>query len=157
MSEDFENRPFPRAPLYGAGALILFTLFLTGMARLGVIEKAADPEATAVLTRLLRFEDRPGGGIAIFDASTNQTIELVAPGKNGFMRIMLRSMARDRKKQGIGAGPPFRLTQWDDGRLSLEDTATGKRIGLHAFGALNAATFAGLLNPKPQAQTGALQ
>ena len=40
---------------------------------------------------------------------------------------------------------PFRLTRWSDGRLSLDDPATGRRIELDAFGPTNTAVFAHLM------------
>ena len=49
---------------------------------------------------------------------------------------------------GIGDGPPFTLTLWRDGELSLTDTATGRAIELTAFGTTNRATFAALLDAK---------
>ena len=70
---------------------------------------------------------------------------MLPPGTNGFIRGVLRGLARDRKLQRIGTEPPFRLTRWVDGRLSLDDPATGRRIELGAFGPTNAAAFAGLL------------
>jgi hypothetical protein len=39
---------------------------------------------------------------------------------------------------------PYRLILWEDGRLSLSDTATGQRYYLNAFGIDNARAFAAL-------------
>jgi len=153
MSKDDTYIPFPRGPLYAAGALIAFSMLLAGLGSLGYIEKSPVPRGQVVESMLLRFEDIPGGGIAVLDAATNQTVETIAPGVNGFMRITLRSLARERRKRDIGSEPPFRLTLWNDGRLSLDDTATGKSIGLHAFGAQNAATFTALLAPRMRAKS----
>ena len=63
---------------------------------------------------------------------------VVAPGTNGFLRGVLRGLARERKLERSAIEPPFRLTRWADGRLSLEDPATGRRIDdLEAFGPTN--------------------
>jgi putative photosynthetic complex assembly protein len=67
-------------------------------------------------------------------------------GTNGFVRAAIRGLARQRHKRDIGAEPPFVLTRWDDGRHSLEDTATGERIYLEAFGSTQVQTFAELLS-----------
>ncbi len=40
---------------------------------------------------------------------------------------------------------PFRLSAWSDGRLTLEDPATGRAVDLEAFGPTNEATFVRLL------------
>jgi putative photosynthetic complex assembly protein len=72
-------------------------------------------------------------------------VAVLAPGTNGFIRGVLRGLARDRRSRGISQEPAFRLAQWPDGRLSLEDLATGKRIELGSFGATNRAAFAQIL------------
>ena len=51
-----------------------------------------------------------------------------------------------RKRQGIGAEPVFLLQTTADGRLTLEDSATGQRIDLKAFGPTNAGAFARLMS-----------
>ena len=62
------------------------------------------------------------------------------------MRGVVRGLAHDRKTRGIGTAPPFRLSVWRDGRLALEDTATGRLIDLDAFGASNKDAFVQLLS-----------
>ena len=47
--------------------------------------------------------------------------------------------------RGIGNQPPFQLSLWPDGQLSLTDTATGRSIELTAFGSINRAAFLPLL------------
>ena len=82
----------------------------------------------------------------IEDAATGGTAGLVAAGsRSGFIRGVMRGLARDRRMRGIGEAPPFRLTLWRDGELSLLDEATGRAIELSAFGSTNRAAFAALL------------
>ena len=59
-------------------------------------------------------------------------------------------MARARRLDGIGAAPPFRLTAWSDGRLTLDDASDGRHLELEAFGSLNVAVFARLLHLQPR-------
>ena len=74
------------------------------------------------------------------------TVAVIAAGqKTGFVRGVMRGLARDRRARGIDNRPPFTLTLWRDGELSLTDTATGRTIELSAFGPTNRATFAALL------------
>jgi putative photosynthetic complex assembly protein len=80
-----------------------------------------------------------------------RVVDVLPPGTNGFVRGVLRGLARERRRQEIGQQPPFRLTLWDDGRLSLEDETTGRRIELEAFGPTNLAAFARLLAAKGEA------
>jgi putative photosynthetic complex assembly protein len=72
-------------------------------------------------------------------------VALLAPGTNGFIRGVLRGLARERRQHNVGAEPPFRLTRWDNGHLSLEDPQTGRRIELGSFGPTNAEAFSRLL------------
>ena len=69
----------------------------------------------------------------------------IEPGGNGFVRVAMRSMARERFLRGIGEEQPFRIGRDADQRYWLEDMATGRRIGLDAFGGGNARSFTQLL------------
>jgi putative photosynthetic complex assembly protein len=57
----------------------------------------------------------------------------------------LRGLARDRRADHVGIAPPFRLTHWANGRLSLDDPSTGRHIDLEVFGPTNAGAFADIL------------
>lgn len=145
MSDPFSGRAFPRGALFGAAALVALTLALAATARWTGFGAMQAPVSAAVTARDLRFDDRADGAVVVHDARTGELVELVAPGTNGFMRSLLRGLARERRSQGIGAGPPFRLSQLANGRLTLEDPSTGRRIDLDAFGPTNAGAFARLL------------
>lgn len=142
---------FPRAPLIGAAALIAFTIATVALVRFTGIGTIEEP-SSVVVARDLHFVDRDDGGVGILDAGNDQAIEVIAPGTNGFMRSTLRGLARERKRQSVGPEAPFRLTAWADGRLTLEDPATGRRIGLEAFGQTNAQAFARLLLTETRTQ-----
>lgn len=146
MSHDHHHHlgPFPRGPLLGAGGLVLFALLAVGAVRVTGAGNAAD-DSVAVVARDLRFEDRPDGGVAVLAAAGGEAVEILPPGTNGFVRATLRGLARDRKRRGEDHEIPFRLTGWADGRLTLEDLATGRRVGLEAFGPTNAEAFSRFL------------
>ena len=143
--------PNPGLPVFAILALVVCALVGVAAVRLAGISPAqADEHSPAISERLLRFEDRADGGVDIRDAASGATIDTVAPGTNGFLRSAMRGMVRDRKRQGIGAEPPFRLYATADGRLTLEDPRTGRRIDLQSFGPTNAGVFARLLvRPAP--------
>jgi putative photosynthetic complex assembly protein len=146
MTERTTNyRPFPRGPLFGAGALVVLTLILAAMSRLTGVGTTTVDEGNAVVSRDLRFEDRNDGAVAVLAAKDDKVVEILPPGTNGFVRGVLRGLARERKLEGIGIEPPFRLTEWDDGRLSLEDRATGRRVELVSFGQTQFDVFAQML------------
>ncbi len=146
------TQQFPRGALYGAAALVGLALAATAFARLSGIGTTHAPVAVAVESRDLRFEDRSDGAVAVYDVASGREVEAISPGTNGFLRGVLRGLARDRKLQHIGTEPPFRLTRWDDGRLSIEDMGTHQRIELASFGPTNAAAFARLLRDRSASQ-----
>jgi putative photosynthetic complex assembly protein len=148
------SQSFPRGPLLGAGALVIFALAIVGTYRFAQLDPAIEsaPARHAVAQRDLRFQDRPDGAIAVYEGGDGRLVEVLAPGTNGFIRASLRGLARERKRQEVGADPSFRLTRWDDGRLSLEDPTTGRRIDLAAFGSSNEEAFARLLTVRSTAR-----
>jgi putative photosynthetic complex assembly protein len=131
--------------LVAAGGLIVLTLMLILGARLTGYGEAMLPDTDAVATRDLRFEDRATGAIAIYAEPQGTLIAEVPPGAGGFLRGTLRALVRERRQHGIGDAAPFRLMRAADGRLTLQDTATGRRIYLGAFGPANEGVFASLL------------
>lgn len=153
---DDKGRPFPRAPLFGAAALILFALISIAAYR-GYYGAPGADEPAPVAMRELRFLDQADGAVAVIDPPTAQVLTLLAPGTNGFVRATLRGLARERKRQDIGTEPPFRLKRMADGRLILDDPTTGRNVDLAAFGPTNAAAFARLLMPQSADATSASQ
>lgn len=133
----------PRGLLVAIGALVLASLLGVAAVRLAGVSVRA-PDAPSVATRLLRFEDRPDGSIAVIDASNGRTLERLS-GEQGFMRGALRALTRERRMRELGPQQPFELAARADGRLTLADPATGARIDLEAFGPTNAGVFARLL------------
>lgn len=134
----------PRVPLFAIGAVLLAVLVGVAGVRLSGASIRA-PDAAAVAARSLRFEDRPDGSVAVLDARSGRQIEAIR-GEAGFLRGALRAMARERRKQGLGSGPPFELIARSDGRLTLSDPATHERVDLESFGPTNAGAFRRLLN-----------
>ena len=137
----------PRGPLLAVGAMLLVAVLGVASVRLSGAD-IRQPDAPAVATRSLRFEDRPDGSVAVLDAASGRQIEAIQ-GEAGFLRGALRALARERRKQGLGSAPAFELIARADGRLTLADPATGERIDLESFGPTNAGTFARLLTAPP--------
>ena len=100
----------------------------------------------AAESRDLRFEDGAGGAVLVFDAKDRKLVDTLAPGSNGFIRVVLRGLARERKLGDIGSEPPFRLTRFVNGQITLNDLSTGKLVDLAAFGSSNTEAFARLLS-----------
>lgn len=135
--------PFPRGPLIAIAVLLGGVLLAVAAVRLsGTVIRA--PDAPAVQSRSLRFEDRPDGHIAVIDARLGREVHAIV-GEAGFVRGTLRGLARERKRMGGGPEQPFELVSHADGRLTLHDAVTGRIIDLDAFGPTNASGFARLL------------
>jgi putative photosynthetic complex assembly protein len=135
----------PKSALYGAAALIGAALLLVGAARLGGYDSKSVPDAPAVASRDLTFEDRADGAVVVRASDDDGAIGLLAPGTNGFARGVLRGLVRERTMAGLGDDAPFRLTRFANGDLWLTDLATGRQIYLAAFGPTNAGAFAAFL------------
>ena len=146
-----DHEPFPRGALIRSrvpGGLCRW-LITTASADLSQVLNPRPPapiSATpAARTVDLRFFDRPDGSVSVRNADDSSSVAQLAPGTNGFIRGVMRGLAHDRLRRGIGAQPPFVLQQWSGGRLTLTDQATGRVIDLDAFGITNKADFVALL------------
>ena len=133
----------PRGVLIGIGVLVLAVLLAVAAVRWSGAS-VRESDAPSVATRLLRFEDRPDGSIAVIDARSGATLERLR-GEQGFIRGALRALTRERRMRDVGPTPPFELAARADGRLTLVDPSTGARIDLESFGPANAGVFARLM------------
>lgn len=145
MSQAIHEPVVPRAGVLAAAALILFALASVTAARLTGMGEVRMTLPAAAESRDLRFEDGKNGAVLVYDVSNQQLVDTLAPGSNGFIRVVLRGLARERKLGDIGSQPPFRLTRFVNGQITLTDTSTGKQIDLDAFGAANTEAFARLM------------
>lgn len=145
----------PKAVLLMAGALVLSVLLLVLAVRTGVVDPAPSAGELRVergvapaAERDLRFADGPAGEVIVTDAGTGATVAVLGQLDSGFVRGVMRSLARERRANGVGAETAFRLTAWQNGELTLTDPATGRRVELTGFGSTNRAAFARMLDGK---------
>ncbi|MCP4637111.1 MAG: photosynthetic complex assembly protein PuhC [Methyloversatilis sp.] len=134
----------PRWPLLAIGLMLAGVLAAVALVRVSGTPIAA-PDAPAIAERALRFEDRPDGSIAVIDARTGTQIDAFV-GEQGFVRGTLRGLVRERRRQQIGPEQPFSLVARADGRLTLIDPGTARRVDLESFGPVNAGAFGRLLD-----------
>ncbi len=139
------DQQVPRGALIAAAALILLAIALAALSRQGFIGRADSLSAPTVVSRDLVFLDRKDGGILVLAAETGETVQSIEPGTNGFLRGVLRGLARERRLGGFDTHKPFRLLRQGDGRLTLVDLATDRHIELVSFGPTNARAFARFL------------
>ncbi|WP_198369206.1 photosynthetic complex assembly protein PuhC [Roseomonas rosulenta] len=143
MHRTMRQEVFGKGPVLAMGLGILALVGLT----IAPLPSARAPESSALVRSERSFvaADRGDGAVVLSDAATGREVLLVAPGEDGFLRGTLRGLARDRRLRDLGPQAPFRLVSWSDGRLTLDDTATGRRLDLLAFGQTQADAFARLL------------
>jgi putative photosynthetic complex assembly protein len=154
MSGHSHDNMVPPAALTMAGALVALSVAVVA----GVTWNAIPRSPTAaevreakhvrvVNERLLHFGDDAQGNVVIDDARTGERVATIGEEGGGFIRGVMRGLARERRQRAEGSMPPFRLTAWATGELTLTDTATGRVIELNGFGPTNIAAFARLLEP----------
>lgn len=144
MSRAIRQDVFRRTPVVWAGIALTGLVVLT-VAPAGGLRTPNEIGALAQASRAITVSDRGDGAVVIRDAADGHVVLVLPPGGDGFMRGTLRGLARDRRMRNLGPEAAFRLTAWSDGRMTLDDTATGRRLDLLAFGQTNAEAFMRLL------------
>jgi putative photosynthetic complex assembly protein len=133
---NLDEHPFPRAPLIAAILVVGLTVAGVGATRLGLISPATAEasDAQPVAYADMRFADMDDGE------------RIIPPATGGFVRGVLRGLVRDRRARGLGSEQPFRVTEWSDGKVTIQDLATARVIKLDAFGQTNRQAFLDLMN-----------
>jgi putative photosynthetic complex assembly protein len=147
MSTHGHDLRIPRVPLVGGAALVVVTVLAVAAVRMSGVEISSRSTAPVVAERALHFVDQADGGVEVREGG--RVIERVPPGQHGFLRGTVRALVRERRLAGVGADVPFRLQAHADGRLTLDDPSTGRRVDLESFGPTNAEVFARLLAGRP--------
>lgn len=143
------KRPSLRRPIAVIGCLVAVTAGIAITARY-TRPDGEPPAASVARTTDLVMQDHPDGSITVIQAGTGLVVDTLAPATNGFLRALLQGLVRERRREDVGSpATPFRLTRWSDGRLTIDDIATGRLIELEAFGTTNEAAFARLLDLSP--------
>ncbi|MEQ8494082.1 MAG: photosynthetic complex assembly protein PuhC, partial [Gammaproteobacteria bacterium] len=119
MSRAPHSGGFPASVLWAAGALVVLALVASLLARTTGIGTTRMADTARVELRDLRFADRADGGIDVFLVGDAQPAHVLAPGGDGFVRGVLRGLARERKRRGVAQEVPYRLERWADGRLTI--------------------------------------
>jgi putative photosynthetic complex assembly protein len=145
MDEAEHDIKVPKGALLAAAALVLFAITATATSRLTGVGSVHMTLPAMVESLTLQFDDAADGSVLVYDAGDRKLLASLPPGESGFVRVVLRSLARERKLAAIGSEPPFRLALFENGQLTLTDTANNRQIDLNAFGSSNLAAFARLM------------
>lgn len=136
------NQALPKMALRGLFALVLGALLLAAAGRAGWLGESETRYTAAMISQhALVFRDGNDGSVHVIEPDNNSAIAEITVGNDGFVRSVMRGMARERKRRSLPAEPPFLFTHWADGRFSLSDPLTGRVVELRAFGADNAGAF----------------
>jgi putative photosynthetic complex assembly protein len=138
------NTYMARLPLIGMVTLVVLSFAIIVFARLTGLGVTGIPASRVISSISLTFEDREDGSVIVRD-DAGRILETIAVSADGFIRGAMRSMARDRKRLGLGSAVPFVLERRENGRLGLSDPSTGGRLELDAFGPSNSGAFARFL------------
>jgi putative photosynthetic complex assembly protein len=151
MSGHHHEMAIPKQAVWGAAGLVLIALVGTVAVRAGILPEAANPQemraeaqATVLQSRDLQFLD-VDGNVVVKDIS-GVTVAVIRPeSEQGFVRGVMRGLARERRLKEAPVTTPFRLELWSDNGLTLTDLATGRQIELGGFGDTNRKAFAVML------------
>lgn len=141
-----DREMIPTRLLIAMGALALSALALTTYARVtdrplvGVPHAAEVTDSRSLILDGNRYGEvivRDGNGVVLMDLDASEA---------GFISVIWRGLDRKRMLTGTDPLAPVNLVEYANGRLSIQDPATGWSAELASFGALNEAAFAQLLD-----------
>jgi len=140
-----EDEMIPKALLMAMGGLVVIALALTTFARVTDRPLVGVPHAAGVVAERQLILDGSKAGDVTVRAADGSVIMALGTDEAGFISVIWRGMDRKRMLHGIEGNPPVRLIAYDNGRLSIEDAASGWSAELGSFGDANEASFAALL------------
>jgi putative photosynthetic complex assembly protein len=98
-------------------------------------------EAPVWKTQTMTIEGRGNHVLIVED-----TGRVLLDGNGGFISVVLDGLERARHVARVEGNPPVTITQFENGRVSLTDPATGWQVELSSFGPGNVGTFRQMLN-----------
>jgi putative photosynthetic complex assembly protein len=155
LGHNHDDLQVPREVLIAIGIMLAVIVIMAGAVRLGWIAPSGNPELSRnaaniapAVERQLLFADTQDGSVLITDAQTQNEVITIPYGESGFLRAIVRGMAKQRLAAGGTADQPFILTRWENGALSLRDPITGRSRELIGFGDNQTASFERILGEK---------
>ena len=129
--------------------LVVSALALTTFAVLSDRAHEAAPlqlgDAPIVAERTFILGGDPVTGAARLTEVDGAVITDLGTNEGGFLATMLRVLTRSRMQRGVAMETPVRLVEFENGQLTLIDTADQTAITINGFGPDNEAAFASLL------------
>ena len=139
-----EKELIPPFVLKSMFALALGSLIMVSLAVWSGREPSGQPEpAPIVAERQLVLVGLGEQAVAV---RTPEGETLFEADNGGFVTVIQIGLKRARTVHRVEGNPPVRLVKYENGRLSLQDDATGWSTELQAFGVDNRASFERLLS-----------
>lgn len=136
----------PTGLLMGMVALVVVALGITTYARLTDRPLVGVPHEAAVTAgRAIILDGSRDGSVTVRDENGAVILEPDAE-RAGFISVIWRGLDRKRMIHQVAGNPPVKLVEYANGRLSLQDPASGWSAELANFGDMNEAAFARLLD-----------
>lgn len=135
-----------QADMIPKGLLVAMCLFaLSGLAIASYASLTGGPRAGVPATaepvreRSLILRGDSAQAVTVLNAADGSL--LVDLPRGGFVTVVQNAVTTARLRYGVDQSLPVRLVEYANGRLVLEDAATGTSIELYAFGSDNKAAF----------------
>jgi putative photosynthetic complex assembly protein len=109
-------------------------IVLTVLARLTGIGTELVDRGVPVEARAITLIQHPDGHLVMADATTGVVYSDSTPVQGGFLRGVVRAFSLKRNAQGVPQSAPYAVTQWDSGRITLNDLSTGHQVPLDSYG-----------------------
>ncbi|WP_444462897.1 photosynthetic complex assembly protein PuhC [Rhodobacter capsulatus] len=139
-----EAELIPKPLLRAMIGIALLSLALTSYAVLtGRPREGVPPPGNVVAEKLVVLKDIDARHVTVSDPEGNLLLDLP---EGGFVDVMAAAVRRSRAVARITDNPPVRIVRYDNGRLAMEDPATGWSTELYAFGADSKAAFERILD-----------
>jgi putative photosynthetic complex assembly protein len=138
----------PQSPTWGAwlsayAPFLIIAAIMTFALSIIIEEWRAGAIGSNVQTARVElvFERMDTGKLAVRNETKDRELAVLPSAEEGFVATTVRLLARERRRYDVAETEPYRLTRWQDGRLTLADPVIGTTIDLAAFGRSNAAAF----------------
>jgi putative photosynthetic complex assembly protein len=147
---DAEKRPQPRRSrefiptriVLAMFSLAGITLLLVSLAVLTDRPTTGQPKEAPVWKAQTMTMSGQGNHVTIVE----DTGRVLLDGPGGFISVVIDGLERARLVARVEGNPPVTITQYENGRVSLTDPATGWQVELSSFGPGNVGTFRTMLN-----------
>jgi putative photosynthetic complex assembly protein len=140
---DKDREMIPRALVRAMFGLAMASLLIVGYAVLTGKEPVGQPKASEpVFSRSIVLQGGDAQAVRVLDPAGAVLADL---DHGGFITVIQNGLARERLKHGLSATLPVDIVRYANGRLSVEDPATGWSVELANFGADNKAAFERLI------------